>query len=150
MMKFLAIILLISSSTVSAFWNGNNANWSPFGAGTGYKSQTPWSSNSDWNPFGVRWSPRTDAANLSRYGARPQSLTHYKKNPVYQPVNTMLSFQNRVKPSNWLRETDFTSTLHEIGRQEKSFIVDDFAVFNLSDGYALSPAALSTLKINNQ
>jgi hypothetical protein len=47
----------------------------------------------------------------------------------------MPSFQNRVEPSNWLKKTDFTSTLEQIGGQEKSFIVDDFAAFGLSDGY---------------
>ncbi len=136
-MKFLITILVISSSTVSAFWNGNNTNWSPFGAGTGYNNQAPWANNSDWNPFGTSggWSPRNDAANLSRYGARPQSLTRYRQNPMFRPVDSMPSFQNRVKPSNWLKETDFASTLQNIGGPEKSFIVDDFSSFGLSDGY---------------
>jgi len=179
-MKFLAAILVISSSAVSAFWNGNNTSWSPFGMGTGYNNQAPWANNSDWNPFGTsgNWGPRNDAANLSRYGARPQSLTQYRQNPVFRPIDTMPSFQDRVEPSNWLKETDFAST---------TFIVDDFAAFGLSDGYvrakaetfgvgrvlrdhalqqtndvfgdtstiygkqgyALSPAASSTRKINN-
>jgi hypothetical protein len=136
-MKLLAAILVISSSTVSAFWNGNNTNWSPFGAGSSYNNQVPWANNSDWNPFGTSgsWSPRNDAANLSRYGAHPQSLTRYRQNQEFRPVDTMPSFQNRVKPSNWLKETDFASTLEQIGGQEKSFIVDDFAAFGLSDGY---------------
>jgi hypothetical protein len=188
-MKFLAAILVISSSTVSAFWNGNNTNWSPFGVGTGYNNQAPWANNSDWNPFGTsgNWGPRNDAANLSRYGAHPQSLTQYRQNPMFRPVDSMPSFQNRVKPSNWLKETDFASTLRQAGGQGKTFIVDDFAAFGLSDGYvrakaetlgvgrvlrdralqqtndvfsdrntiygkqgyALSPAASSTRKINN-
>jgi hypothetical protein len=52
----------------------------------------------------------------------------------------MPSFQNRVKPSNWLQETDFASTLQKIGGPEKSFIVDDFAAFGLSDGYVRAKA----------
>ncbi|HAE05009.1 MAG TPA: hypothetical protein DCG46_00005 [Gammaproteobacteria bacterium] len=157
--------------------------------GTGYNNQAPWANNSDWNPFGTSgsWGPRNDAANLSRYGARPVSLTQYRQNPVFRPVDTMSSFQDRVKPSNWLKETDFASTLQQAGGQDKTFIVDDFAAFGLSDGYvrakaetfgvgrvlrdhalqqtndafgdtstiygkqgyALSPAASSTRKINN-
>ncbi|TEU26467.1 MAG: hypothetical protein E3I13_00475 [Gammaproteobacteria bacterium] len=141
-MKFLPIILILTSSATSAFWDGNNANWSPFGSGTGYNNQAPWSNNSDWNPFGgsSNWSPRNDAANLSRYGGRPQSLKQYRKNPAFQPTNAVPSFQNRVKPSNWLKETDFASTLQKVGGKEKSFIVDDFAAFGLSEGYARAKA----------
>jgi len=141
-MKFLVAILVMSSSAVSAFWNGNNSNWSPFGVGTGYNNQAPWANNSDWNPFGTSgsWGPRNDAANLSRYGARPQSLTQYRQNPVFRPIDTMPSFQDRVEPSNWLKETDFASTLQEVGDQSKTFIVDDFAAFGLSDGYVRAKA----------
>jgi hypothetical protein len=189
-MNFWTVLLVTLSTSATAFWGGNNANWSPFGTGTGYNNQAPWSGNSDWNPFGgsSNWSPRNDAANLSRYGGRPDSLMQYRKNPAFQPTNSVPRFQNRVEPSNWLTETDFASTLQQADDQAKSFVVDDFSVFGLSDGYArakaetfgigrvlrdhasehtssifgdtgtiygkqgyaLSPAASSTRKINNQ
>ncbi len=139
-MKILTVILTIFSSTAGAFWDGNNANWSPFGVGTGYNNQAPWGDNSNWNPFSAtdgRWGPKNDAANLSRYGARPHALTQYKKNPRFQPNYAAPVFQNRVKPSNWLTETDFASTLRDIGKQNKDFIVgDDFSMFGLSADYA--------------
>jgi hypothetical protein len=105
--------------------------------GTGYNNQAPWANNSDWNPFGAsdNWGLRNDAANLSRYGAHPQSLTQYRQNPMFRPGDTMPNFQDRVKPSNWLKETDFDSTLQQVGGQGKTFVVDDFAAFGLSDGY---------------
>jgi len=72
-MNFWPVLLVAVSTSATAFWGGNNANWSPFGAGTGYNNQAPWGGSSDWNPFGSssNWSPRNDAANLSRYGGRP-------------------------------------------------------------------------------
>jgi len=141
-MKFLAIILVVSSSTVGAFWNGNNSNWAPFGVGTGYNNQAPWSNNSNWNPFGMSgdWSPRNDAANLSRYGSRPQVLTQYRQDPRFRVDNNIAQIQNRIKPSNWLTTTDFSSTLQDVGDQQKTFIVDDFAAFGLAGGYARAKA----------
>ncbi len=141
-MKFLPIILILSSSTASAFWGGNNTNWMPFGTGTGYNNQSPWSNNSNWNPFGTggNWSPRNDAANLSRYGARPKALMQYRKDPRFQVNNTVPEIQNRIRPSNWLTETDFASTLKDMGDQDKTFVVDDFAAFGLSEGYARAKA----------
>jgi len=143
-MKFLAIILIISSNTVGAFWNGNNANWTPFGVGTGYNNQAPWGNNSNWNPFSAtdgRWNPKNDAANLSRYGVRPHKLIQYKKDSGFQPNYLMPAFQDRVKPSNWLTETDFASTLKNTGKQNKDFIVGDgFSMLGLSRGYARTKA----------
>jgi len=176
-MKLLAVILIISSSVVGAFWNGNNANWPPFGTGTGYNNQAPWGDNSNWNPFSAtdgRWNPKNDAANLSRYGARPHVLTQYKKDPRFQPNYPESVFQNRANPSNWLTETDFASTLRGMGKENKDFIIgDDFSMFGLSrdyarakpetrqnnkadstynvygkQGYGLSPAASSTNRVN--
>ena len=144
-MKILTIILLISSSTVSAFWNGNNVNWSPFGAATGYNNQAPWGDSSNWNPFSAtdaRWSPKNDAANLSRYGNRPPVLMQYKKDPKFKPSYPMRpTFQNRVKPSNWLSETDFASTLRGIDEHNKDFFVDDnFSMLALPKSYARAKA----------
>lgn len=139
-MKFLAIILVIASSAVGAFWNGNNVNWSPFGAGTGYNNQAPWGNRSNWYPFSVsdgRWNPKNDAANLSRYGNRPPILMQYKKDPRFKPSYPMRPiFHNRVKPSNWLTETDFASTLRGIGVHNKDFFVDDnFSMLGLPNSY---------------
>jgi hypothetical protein len=97
---------------------------------------------------------------------------------MFRPGDSMPNFQDRVKPSNWLKETDFDSTLQQAGGQGKTFIVDDFvraksetlglgrmlrdqALQQTNDvfgdrstiygkqGYSLSPAASSTQKINN-
>jgi len=86
-MKALAVLTITVISSVHAFWEGNNANWSPFGTGTGFNNTTPWGDNSNWNPFVTsgNWDPRNDASNLSRYGGRPQSLIQYKKDPRFQP-----------------------------------------------------------------
>lgn len=144
-MKFLAVILIISSSTVSAFWNGNNAIFSPFGPGTGYYNQTPWGGNSNLNPFsatGGRWNPRNDAANLSRYGGRPSILIQYKKDPAFQPRHPMRPIlQNKVKPTNWLLQTDFASTLRGMDENNKNFVVDDnFSMLGLPGGYTHAKA----------
>ena len=98
-MKLLAVILIISSSVVGAFWNGNNANWPPFGAGTGYNNQAPWGDNSNWSPFFAtdgRWNPKNDAANLSRYGARPHVLTQYKNDINGSMMMTIAAFRFRL------------------------------------------------------
>jgi hypothetical protein len=139
-MKFLAILLITAITSVHAFWDGNNTNWSPFGAGTGYNNQAPWGDNSNWNPFSAtdaRWSPKNDAANLSRYGNRPPVLMQYKKDPRFQPSYLVRpSFQNRIKPSNWLTETDFASTLIDMGEHNKDFFVDDnFSPLDLPKSY---------------
>ena len=59
---------------------------------------------------------------------------------MFRPIDTVPSFQDRVEPSNWLKETDFASTLQEVGDQSKTFIVDDFAALGLSDGYVRAKA----------
>ena len=193
----LPIFVLAISTSVPAFWGGNNNwtpfstnSWSPFGSGTGYNNQAPWGGSSNWNPMatGGNWSPRNDAANMSRYGAHPYSLVQYRNNPMFQYEPLAPAVQNRVQPSDWLTETDFAATLEEIENNEsKTFIIDDFAAFGLTDGYvraksetlglgrgirdhlgqhtdnlfgttdtiygkqgyALSPAASSTVKIQN-
>ncbi len=138
-MKVLAVLLITVITSVHAFWNGNNTNWSPFGAGTGYNNQAPWGDNSNWNPFSAtdaRWSPKNDAANLSRYGNRPPVLMQYKKDPRFAPVYPSPVSERRIKPSNWLTDTDFASTLQDFGSQSKNFIVDDFSRFTRSADYA--------------
>ncbi len=114
--NLLPIFVLTLSTSVPAFWGGNNNwspfntnSWAPFGSGTGYNSSTPWSGNSNWNPFGTsnNWSPRNDAANMSRYSGRPSSLMQYRRNPGFRPNNIALEVNDVVKPSNWLTETVF-------------------------------------------
>lgn len=178
-MNLLVILLAASTSNVLAFWGGNS--WSPFG-----------NSNSNWSPFSTglstsQWSPKNDAANMSRYGAYPRSLMQYKKNPKFVPSSTIPEATNLVQPSNWLVETDFTSTLEKIKDSSKTFFVNETSDMgfvedykriqkeasninkevrnyinnrtgNLSStdyiygkqGYAISPAAASTAKIERQ
>ena len=184
-MKLWTILLLGFSTTASAFFNGNN--WSsPFGQGAGAYSNNPWSNNSAWNPFSDgAFSPANDARNLSRYGAMPESLRQYRQNNTYMPTPSAPAFE-AAKPSNWLRETDFSSTLGQIkDTGSKAFYVNqpsfssqfqkiqqesqeiDQAVRDYmqrydqsrgmatrpsdgiygKQGYALSPAAMSTPKI---
>ena len=142
-MKFLAVIVFSISTASMAFW-GNTNTWSPFGTGTGYNNPAPWGNNSNWNPFtsgaSGQWSPKNDAANLSRFGAKPPVLMQYKKDPRFQPNYYLGEFQNQVQPSNWLRETDFASTLEQVGSDDKSFTVGDFSIFGLSDSYARAKA----------
>ena len=137
-----ATTVIILSNSANAFWSGSGNDWAPFGAGTGYNNQAPWGNNSNWNPFGTtsNWSPSNDAANLSRYGARPQVLRQYRKDSRFNPNQFVPVFQNRVKPSNWLTETDFTSTLRDIGNQNNMFNVDDFAAIGLPIGYTRTKA----------
>ncbi len=195
--NFLPIVVLTISTSVPAFWGGNNSwspfnvnSWSPFGGATGLNNPAPWSNSSNWNPLGSGdvWNPSNDAAMMSRYSARPKSLMKYRKGSNFVPNNVAPRAKNVVKPSNWLTETDFAATLEEVQKNEtKTFIVDDFAAFGLLDGYeraksetlglgkiirdhvgqhkssffgttdtiygkqgyALSPAASSTVKIEN-
>ena len=138
-MKVLAILLITVNASAHAFWDGNNPNFSPFGSGTGYNNIAPWGDNSNWNPFvsSGNWGPRNDAANLSRYGGRPQSLMQYRKDPRFQPhYPAFPAFQNTINPSNWLKETDFASTLLDMGEHNKDFFVDDnFSPIGLSNSY---------------
>ena len=171
-MKTLLILLLFLAVNAQSFWGGNNANWSPFGSGTGYNNTPPWGSNSNWNPFVTngRWGPNNDAANLSRYGVRPKTLTQYRKKPRYVPIYPIPVSERRIKPSNWLTNTDFASTMQDFRSQGKNFIIDEFPLFlNSTDyapykkqttgktdniyrkqGYSLSPAASSTQQIDNK
>ncbi len=188
-MKILAVLLITVITSVHAFWGENNANWSPFGSGTGHNNTAPWGANSNWIPFTTSgsWAPKHDVVNLSRYGVYPQSLMQYRKDPRFYSTYSIPVSQSMVKPSNWLTETDFTSTLRNFGDQGKTFIVDDFSslgspeeyVFAKADttsvdrvlrnyapyinqpvvttggiygkqSYSISPAALSTQKIDNK
>ena len=183
-MKLGVILALSISTTAGAFFNGNN--WSsPFGSGTGAHNNNPWGNNSAWNPFaGGQFSPANDARNLSRYGANPESLKRYQQNSAYVPSMPTQVFDT-AKPSNWLQETDFSSTLEQIENTgNKMFYVNqpsfasqfqkiqqesqeiDQAVRDYmqrydnsragtysnegiygKQGYALSPAAMSTSKV---
>ncbi len=141
-MKALPILLLFLVTSTHSFWDGKNANWSPFGSGTGYNNSAPWGGNSNWNPFVTsgKWGPKNDAANLSRYGARPQTLMQYRKEPRFTPVYPVPVSERRIKPSNWLTDTDFASTLQDFGSHGKNFIADEFSPFSQSVEYARTKA----------
>ena len=136
MKKLIPAVFLFFTINVSAFW-GNN-NWSPFGNNTGYYNNAPWGSSSNWNPFssGDSFNPMYDAKNMSLYGVDPRHLGPYNtKNDAYYLI------QNQTRPSNWLQETDFASTLDKTNNQvDKGFIVDELKAFGLSDGYARAKA----------
>jgi len=147
-MKALSLLLLLLVANVQSFWDGKNPNFAPFGSGTGYNSTTPWSVNSNWNPFVTngKWGPENDAANLSRYGARPQALMQYKKNPRFMPVYPTPISESRIKPSNWLTDTDFASTMQGFKAQANNFIVDELSPFSNSTYYA--PAKAETFDLD--
>lgn len=162
----LSVLSFVSFNAV-AFFNTNGL--SPFGNGTGYTSQAPWSNNSNWNPMsaGEQYSPQNDARNMSRFGARPATLKNYRQNNALQQNNAMMATPNQIQPSNWLQETDFSKTLDQIqGSGSKTFFVNEMPV-SFNDGYkqmrsqsqnaaqavrgqmqSLSPAASSTPRIN--
>ena len=174
--NILVVLLLGILSNAQAFFNTNNWS-SPFGSGTGLYNNNPWGDNSNWNPFttGTQFSPANDARNMAKYGATPASLKNYKQNPVYVPRdNTPMAYSAR--PSNWLSATDFSSTLENIkdtgskafyvnqpsfsqqfkNIQQESLKIDQAVreymqqhsdgIYN-KQGYALSPAAMSTSKV---
>ena len=185
-MNFLAILLLSVSTSSSAFFNLNN--WSsPFSSGTGHYNNIPWSGNSKWNPFstGNQFSPENDARNLAKYGSKPKALEKYRSNSNYVSKMPAYVVPEVVKPSNWLTETDFGSTLEKISStggkdffvnqpsfgQEIQKIKDESLKIDQAvreymqkysneslgsvdsiygkQGYALSPAAVSTTRIEN-
>ncbi|MBW5291180.1 MAG: hypothetical protein Rsou_1448 [Candidatus Ruthia sp. Asou_11_S2] len=91
-------------------------------------------------------------------------MNHYNtaKNPSVWLNGTKSRAQNRVKPSNWLIQTDFSSTLKENKASRPNFMIDNNAgqyqrnflgvartTYN-KQGRTLSPAAVSTLRVDTQ
>lgn len=170
--SLLSALLCVLSLNSAAFFN--TGGFSPFGAGTGYNSATPWSNNSNWNPMSTdsQYSPANDAQNLSRFGAHPRSLQNYRQDPRFKPANSVM-MPNQAQPSNWLRDTDFSKTLERIKNTgDKTFFVNEMPMsfetgyqhiqeqskgiersvkeqmqrYN-EQGYKLSPAAASTSRV---
>lgn len=137
MRKISLILSILSATSLNAVAFFDTNSFSPFGNGTGYNSTTPWSNSSNWNPMstGVQYSPANDARNMSRYGARPNSLRSYRQNPEFQTNNAMRVMPNQIQPSNWLQETDFSRTLEQIkGSGSKTFFVNEMPI-NFNEGY---------------
>lgn len=133
--NWLLFFLLITSNASFAFWNGNN--WA-----LNYNNQTN-------NPY---------------WRAPSSVMNHYNtaKNPSVWLNGTKSRAQNRVKPSNWLIQTDFSSTLKENKASRPNFMIDNNAgqyqrnflgvartTYN-KQGRTLSPAAVSTLRVDTQ
>ncbi|SHN89220.1 hypothetical protein BHECKSOX_1263 [Bathymodiolus heckerae thiotrophic gill symbiont] len=128
--RLTAILLSVLTLSASAFFNTDNL--SPFGNGSiGYNSTAPWNKGSNWNPMftGVGYSPANDARNMSRYGARPDSLRDYRQDPRFLPNSSAMAAPNQVQPSNWLKDTDFSQTLKQIKNSgSKVFFVNEMPV----------------------
>ncbi len=118
-----------------AFFNVDSL--SPFGNNAGYNSAAPWTSNSNWNPMATsaQYSPANDAKNMSRFGARPNSLQAHRQGPRFKMANNMRAAPNQVQPSNWLQDTDFSKTLEKIKNTgSKTFFVNE-APMRFESGY---------------
>ncbi|QKQ24579.1 hypothetical protein HUE58_05605 [Candidatus Ruthia endofausta] len=132
--NWLLFFLLITPNVSLAFWNGNN--WA-----SNYNNQIN-------NPY---W--RVPSSVMNYYNTA--------KNPSVWLNDTKPRAQNRVKPSNWLIKTDFSSTLKENKALRPNFTIDNdvgqyrrnfFGVRGVThnkQGRTLSPAAVSTLRVIN-
>ncbi|BBB24601.1 conserved hypothetical protein [Isorropodon fossajaponicum endosymbiont JTNG4] len=128
--NWLLFFLFITPNVSFAFWSGNN------------------------------WAPNYN----SPYWGVPIRANHYNtaKNPSAWLNGAKSRAQNRVKPSNWLIQTDFSSTLKENKASRPNFMIDNnagqyqrnfFGVARTTynkQGRTLSPAAVSTLRVDTQ
>ncbi len=116
------ILLSVFSLNTTAFFNANG--FSSFDNNAPYNNLMPWGNGQNWKPISAngRYYPITNTRNINRFGGNYPPLQSYRQNPM---ANNRVPTANLIQPSSWLMDTDFSKTLRQIKRPNKTFFANE-------------------------